>query len=292
LDAGTDPGLDANRGAPVCSLETEIEAKKLPKSISFQNDDGSNAIRIETRIQTAVQGTIRLAMPAEFDLIRRYFTHATPRTALGVGDDAALITVGKGQLLAVAADMLVAGRNFFKDADPESVGHKALAVNLSDMAAMGATPRWATMGIALPQADARWVAAFSRGFMELARKHGVDLIGGDTTRGPLNICVQIIGEGGENNLHSHKGLDGFWMVLSGQVKFYGPGDVLIGEFGKHEGILIPADAQYWFESSSDEPLEILQMAGFDKSVKLERVDVAPQKLDTEAVKIDVITKTV
>jgi mannose-6-phosphate isomerase-like protein (cupin superfamily) len=104
--------------------------------------------------------------------------------------------------------------------------------------------------------------------------------------------IQIIGEGGENNLHSHKGMDGFWMVLSGKVKFYGPGDVLIGEFGKHEGILIPADAQYWFESSSEEPLEILQMAGFDKSVKLERVDVAPQKLDTEAVKIDVITKTV
>ena len=132
-------------------------------------------------------------MPTEFDLIRQYFTHAVPRTLLGVGDDAALIKTGKGQLLAVAADMLVAGRHFFKDADPESVGHKALAVNLSDMAAMGATPRWATMGIALPRADARWVAAFAKGFMALARKHGVDLIGGDTTRGPLNICVQIIG---------------------------------------------------------------------------------------------------
>jgi thiamine-monophosphate kinase len=133
-------------------------------------------------------------MPAEFDLIRRYFTHAAPRTALGIGDDAALIHAGKGQLLAVAADMLVAGRHFFRDVDAESVGHKALAVNLSDMAAMGATPRWATMGIAMPKADARWVAGFSKGFMALARKHGVDLIGGDTTRGPLNICVQIIGE--------------------------------------------------------------------------------------------------
>ena len=133
-------------------------------------------------------------MPTEFDLIRHYFTHATPSTTLGVGDDAALIKAGKGQLLAVATDMLVAGRHFFKDADPESVGHKALAVNLSDMAAMGATPRWATLGIALPRADARWVAGFSKGFMALARKHGVDLVGGDTTRGPLNICVQIIGE--------------------------------------------------------------------------------------------------
>ncbi len=133
-------------------------------------------------------------MTNEFDLIRQYFTHAPKRTVLGVGDDAALIRAGNGQLLAVAVDMLVAGRHFFKDADPESVGHKALAVNLSDMAAMGAMPRWATMGIALPRADARWVAAFSKGFMALARKHGVDLIGGDTTRGPLNICVQIIGE--------------------------------------------------------------------------------------------------
>jgi len=90
--------------------------------------------------------------------------------------------------------MLVGGRHFFMDADPETVGHKALAVNLSDMAAMGAAPRWATLGIALPEADERWVAAMSRGFMALARKHGVDLIGGDTTRGPLNLCVQIIGE--------------------------------------------------------------------------------------------------
>lgn len=133
-------------------------------------------------------------MPSEFQLIEQYFTHAAPRTLLGVGDDAALIRPSRGQVLAVATDMLVGGRHFFKDADPESIGHKALAVNLSDMAAMGAAPRWATMGIALPKADARWVAAFSKGFMALARKYGVDLIGGDTTRGPLNICVQIIGE--------------------------------------------------------------------------------------------------
>ena len=133
-------------------------------------------------------------MPSEFELIRQYFTRAVTHTALGVGDDAALIRAGRGKLLAVATDMLVAGRHFFRDADPESVGHKALAVNLSDMAAMGAVPRWATLGIALPKADARWLAAFTKGFMALARKHGVDLVGGDTTRGPLNICVQIIGE--------------------------------------------------------------------------------------------------
>ncbi|MBX9759282.1 MAG: cupin domain-containing protein [Beijerinckiaceae bacterium] len=104
--------------------------------------------------------------------------------------------------------------------------------------------------------------------------------------------VQIIGEGGENNLHSHKGMDGFWMVLSGKVKFYGPGDVLIAEFGKHEGILIPAGSEYWFEASGDEPLEILQMAGFDTNVKLERVDAAPVKLEPGSVNVEVITKQV
>ena len=133
-------------------------------------------------------------MPSEFELIKSHFTHATPHTLLGVGDDAALIKPTSGQVLAVAADMLVGGHHFFMDADPASVGHKALAVNLSDMAAMGAAPRWATLGIALPKADARWVAALSQGFMKLARRHGVDLIGGDTTKGPLNLCVQIIGE--------------------------------------------------------------------------------------------------
>lgn len=133
-------------------------------------------------------------MASEFELIARHFTHATPRSLLGVGDDAALIRPARGQVLAVSADMLVGGRHFFMDADPASVGHKALAVNLSDMAAMGATPRWVTLGIALPKADERWVAAMAKGFMALARRHGVELIGGDTTRGPLNLCVQIIGE--------------------------------------------------------------------------------------------------
>ena len=133
-------------------------------------------------------------MSSEFSLIDKYFTHRTRHTLLGVGDDAALIRPRRGQVLAISADMLVEGRHFFKGADPEALGHKTLAVNLSDMAAMGATPRWATLAIALPKVDARWLAAFSRGFMRLARAHDVDLIGGDTTRGPLNLCVQIMGE--------------------------------------------------------------------------------------------------
>lgn len=131
---------------------------------------------------------------AEFELIGRYFTHGARHAVLGVGDDAALVRVKRGHDLVVSADMLVAGRHFFRDADPRQLGHKALAVNLSDMAAMGATPRWATLALALPTAERRWVRAFSRGFMALARRFDVDLIGGDTTRGPLNICVQIMGE--------------------------------------------------------------------------------------------------
>jgi thiamine-monophosphate kinase len=131
---------------------------------------------------------------SEFDLIRRYFTHTARSAVLGVGDDAALVRVRRGMELAVSADMLVAGRHFFPDADPGKLGHKALAVNLSDMAAMGAAPRWATLALALPRADPRWLTAFARGFMRLAHSHRVDLIGGDTTRGPLTISVQILGE--------------------------------------------------------------------------------------------------
>ena len=130
----------------------------------------------------------------EFELIRRYFTHRARGAVLGVGDDAAIVRARPGYELVITADMLVAGRHFAGDADPEKLGHKALAVNLSDIAAMGASPRWATLALALPRADARWLAAFSRGFMRLARRHGVDLVGGDTTRGPLTICVQIAGE--------------------------------------------------------------------------------------------------
>jgi thiamine-monophosphate kinase len=133
-------------------------------------------------------------MVGEFDLIRRYFSPVTRHSVLGGGDDAALLSLALGMDLAVSTDMLVAGRHFLEDAAPESIGHKCLAVNLSDMAAMGASPRWATLSLALPAVDESWIAAFARGFLALAQRYDVDLIGGDTTRGPLNICVQIMGE--------------------------------------------------------------------------------------------------
>ncbi len=131
---------------------------------------------------------------SEFDLIQRYFTRPTPSAILGVGDDAALLQVADGMELAVSTDMLVSGTHFFPDTDPFLLGHKTLAVNLSDMAAMGAVPRWATLALSLPQADENWLHRFSEGFFALADEHGVELVGGDTTRGPLNLSVTIMGE--------------------------------------------------------------------------------------------------
>jgi len=133
-------------------------------------------------------------MPSEFALIARYFTRPARNAILGVGDDCALMRARPGMELAVSTDMLVSGTHFFRDADPRKLGHKTLAVNLSDMAAMGATPRWALLSLALPSADAAWLRKFSAGLFALARRHGVSLVGGDTTRGPLNMCVTIIGE--------------------------------------------------------------------------------------------------
>jgi thiamine-monophosphate kinase len=164
-------------------------------------------------------------MAIEFDLIQQYFTRPTRHTDLGVGDDAALIKVADGMQLVVSTDMSVAGTHFFADAAPYDIGWKALAVNVSDMAAMGAQAKWATLAIALPQIlpspsqgegqdggarhatptpplplkeggciDEHWLVEFSRGFFDCADAFNIDLIGGDTTRGPLNISVTIMGE--------------------------------------------------------------------------------------------------
>ena len=130
----------------------------------------------------------------EFNLIKQYFTRRTHHTNLSVGDDAALISVSAGMQLAISSDMLVAGTHFFHDATPHDIGWKALAANVSDMAAMGANPKWATLAIALPEVKDAWLSEFSRGFFACADAFNIDLIGGDTTRGPLNISVTIMGE--------------------------------------------------------------------------------------------------
>ncbi|BBA32098.1 thiamine-monophosphate kinase [Methylocaldum marinum] len=132
----------------------------------------------------------------EFELIRRFFTKQAVKqasTVLGVGDDCALLRVEERQDLAVTADTLVEGVHFLPDVDPESLGHKVLAVNLSDLAAMGAEPRWVTLALTLPHPERAWLQSFARGFFALAERHGVELVGGDTTRGPLTITVQALG---------------------------------------------------------------------------------------------------
>jgi len=131
----------------------------------------------------------------EFDLIRKYFTRPGTRqdVILGVGDDAALLRVPPDQELVVCVDTLVSGVHFPADTPAQAVGHKALAVNLSDIAAMGATPAWATLALTLPEADEAWLAEFSEGFLGLARRYDVDLVGGDTTQGPLSVTVQVMG---------------------------------------------------------------------------------------------------
>jgi len=133
-------------------------------------------------------------MTSEFDIIRKYFTRPAPTAVLGVGDDCALLQPRPGMMLALSTDMLLAGRHFFPDAEPGKLGHKALAVNLSDLAAMGADPRWALLAIALPESDETWIAAFAEGFFRLAERWALELIGGDTTRGPLAISITAIGE--------------------------------------------------------------------------------------------------
>ena len=130
----------------------------------------------------------------EFELIERFFKRAASRNPLGVGDDCALLAPAPGMQLAVSTDMLVEGRHFLSTVDPSTLGHKALAVNLSDLAACGAKPLAFSLALALPRVDASWLEGFSRGLFALADAHGCELVGGDTTQGPLNICITVFGE--------------------------------------------------------------------------------------------------
>ena len=130
----------------------------------------------------------------EFDLIERYFNRPALRADVGIGDDCAVWTPRPGHQLAFSADMLVEGRHFLSTVNPQHLGHKALAVNLSDLAACGATPQAFLLSLSLPRADEVWLAGFSSGLFELAGQHGCELIGGDTTQGPLNIAITAMGD--------------------------------------------------------------------------------------------------
>ena len=130
----------------------------------------------------------------EFDLIERFFKRPARQAALGIGDDCAILQPRPGTQLAISSDMLVEGRHFLSTVNPRHLGHKALAVNLSDLAACGATPLAFTLALALPRADEAWLGPFSEGLLALADEHRCELIGGDTTQGPLNICITVFGE--------------------------------------------------------------------------------------------------
>jgi len=160
-------------------------------------------------------------MAGEFDLIRDFFRDATAQrddVVLGIGDDCALLEAPVGKQLAVSMDTLVVGRHFVADVDPELLGHKALAVNLSDLAAMGATPAWVTLSVTLPDADAEWIKRFMVGFTALAKRYQLTLIGGDTTRGPLAFTVQVHGfVDPEKSLRRDAAKIGDLIYVSGQL---------------------------------------------------------------------------
>ncbi|MCB1956561.1 MAG: thiamine-phosphate kinase [Rhodocyclaceae bacterium] len=176
-------------------------------------------------------------MTSEFDLIARHFTRPTPSADLGIGDDAALLRVAPGHQLVVSCDMLVAGTHFLADAAPEALGWKTIAVSVSDLAAMSAQPRWATLALSLPAADEAWIAALASGVHACCAVFGIDLVGGDTTRGPLNLCATLFGEVPLGRATTRDGArpgDDLW--VSGQ-----PGRAALGLAHLLEGRSLAAD---------------------------------------------------
>jgi thiamine-monophosphate kinase len=154
-------------------------------------------------------------MTSEFKIIERYFKKKMKRTALGIGDDAAIINVQNHDQLVISSDMLVENIHFLKNTNPSHLGWKSLAVNLSDIAAMGAKPKWATLSISLPNINHAWLKKFSEGFFKCADKFGIDLIGGDTTKGPLSISITIMGESKKNKALLRSGAkinDDIWVT--------------------------------------------------------------------------------
>jgi len=189
----------------------------------------------------------------EAGIIDRFFTRRGSRrrdVPLGIGDDAAVVQAAIGQQWVVALDVLNSGVHFPESTDAASIGHKALAVNLSDVAAMGAAPAWATLGLTLPEADERWLAAFSNGFFELAEQHGVALIGGDTTRGPLSIAVQVIGEVGDAGYLTRGGArSGDVIYVSGNL-----GDAALGLQVANGALDVPEDDALYFLERLNRPV--------------------------------------
>jgi thiamine-monophosphate kinase len=158
-----------------------------------------------------------MGAPGEFEIIERWFTRPStdPAVRVGIGDDAAIVEPAGP--IAITVDMLIAGTHFPETLSAHAIGHRVLAVNLSDLAAMGAKPRWATLAISLPEADPEWLDGFAAGFYRLAERYGVSLIGGDTTRGPLSACLQLIGDAPAAPLLRSGGRAGDRIFVSGAL---------------------------------------------------------------------------
>jgi len=169
----------------------------------------------------------------EFELIKRFFTRPThrPDVVLSVGDDCALLRPAEGQCVAMTVDTLVEGIHFLPGTNPESLGHKSLAVSLSDLASMGARPAWVSLALTLPRPDEDWLAAFAHGLLALAERYGVELVGGDTTRGPLSITVQALGFVGEKQaLRRSAAKVGDGIYLTGDLGLAGLGlEIVLGK---------------------------------------------------------------
>ena len=182
-------------GAAVCSRPQvwRQTSRQEPESANHPMDCRSRSVR-QLRSSIAGRSENVVMSLGEFDLITRYFDRPARRATLGIGDDCALFALTPGMQIATSCDMLVEGRHFLSTVAPERLGHKALAVNLSDLAACGAEPLAFTLALALPRADERFLDGFSRGLLALADAHDCELIGGDTTQGPLNICISVFGQ--------------------------------------------------------------------------------------------------
>jgi thiamine-monophosphate kinase len=226
-------------------------------------------------IAQAALGVIRYnrGMLSEFDLITRYFTRPLrhdSRAVLGIGDDCALLAPSPGMELAVSSDMLVEGRHFFPGTHPAKLGHKCLAVNLSDLAAMGAKPIAFTLALSLPEADVQWLAPFSKGLFNLADEYRCELIGGDTTRGPLNICITIFGEipsGHALRRAAAQAGDDIW--VSGTL-----GEARLALAGQREEIMLDTAAIEAAAVRMDEPLPRVALGIALRSIAHAAIDVS------------------
>ena len=210
---------------------------------------------------------------SEFDLITRYFSQKFPKrddVILGIGDDAALCTIPSDMQLAIAIDTLVEGIHFPNMTRPEDIGYKALAVNLSDMAAMGANPAWMTLVLTCPETNDVWLSKFSQGLRELAEIHNVSLIGGDTTAGPLTITVQITGFIPPNTALTRSGAQvGDGIYVTGTL-----GDAGLGLAALQKKVVLPHPVQQFVESRLHRPTPRLHEGQALRGIGSSAIDIS------------------